>query len=106
MNNATHNHSSNTEHPPAMKVGGMRVKNPDPHRTALKDENATSEDLTEEEEDAQRQIEQEQQKANQMRQTSEMLAEEAKRNKNISKNPGTNLHQGPKGDYQPRSMNH
>ncbi|KAI9007979.1 hypothetical protein CLU79DRAFT_777367 [Phycomyces nitens] len=102
MNNATH--TSNVEHPPAMKVGGMRVKNPDPHRTALHEN--TSEDVPEDEEEAQRQIEQEQQKANQMRQTSEMIAEEAKRNKNISKNPGTNLFQGPKGDYQPRSMNH
>ncbi|KAI7863156.1 hypothetical protein BDF14DRAFT_1394029 [Spinellus fusiger] len=99
--------SATSEHAPAQKVGGMRVKGPDPRRTVLKDEKADSEEIPEEEDQiAQRQIELEHQKANKLQQASEHAAQEAKHNANVSKNPGSNLYQGSKGDFQPRSMNH
>lgn len=118
-NNTNNKIASNLENvaAPAQMVGGMRVKNPDVHRTPLKEEepkdetmNATDEDGREVLGNEEQANMEEQEKLHlrelQERQARDMENHSASRNENISKNAGSNVKQQYITPTQPRSMNH
>ncbi|GAA5816850.1 hypothetical protein MFLAVUS_010384 [Mucor flavus] len=109
MSDANNNHTatSNLDIAPAQIVGGMRVKQPDAHRTPLKAETkdvkeGDEEQTAEEDEDEERA----RQRALQERQAQDMQAHTASRQPDISKNAGSNVKQQFIPSTQPRSMNH
>jgi hypothetical protein len=120
MPNTTNNNvASNLENIAscAQKVGGMRVKNPDVHRTPLKEEETKDETMNATDEDGREVLGNEEQ-ANmeeqeklharelQERQARDMENHSASRSENITKNAGNNVKQQFITPTQPRSMNH
>ncbi|KAG2236154.1 hypothetical protein BDF21DRAFT_376727 [Thamnidium elegans] len=109
MSNANNNTApSNLDIAPAQMVGGMRVKQPDAHRTPLKAENKDSKDNENEQTNEEEEEEEERlrQRALQERQAQDMQAHTASRQPDITKNAGSNVKQQFIPSTQPRSMNH
>ncbi|EIE91371.1 hypothetical protein G6F46_009624 [Rhizopus delemar] len=102
MSNKAHTPSNleNLDHPPAKVAGGMRVKQPDPHRTPLK---AQKHDEDEEKKDKDRldKLDLEERRAQ------DMQNHTASFQANVTRNAGKNVHrQYNNPETQPRSLNH
>lgn len=108
MSDANNNHTatSHLDIAPAQIVGGMRVKQPDAHRTPLKAETKATKEGDEEETSEDEEEERARQRALQDRQAQDMQAHTASRQPDISKNAGSNVKQQFIPSTQPRSMNH
>ncbi|KAI9487258.1 MAG: hypothetical protein EXX96DRAFT_517890 [Benjaminiella poitrasii] len=89
----------NFDIPPAQMVGGMRVKQPDPHRTHLKEKREESSKMMEEQERLR-------QRELQERQARDMQNHTASRQAFTTGNPGTHITQKINPATQPRSLNH
>lgn len=103
--------SNNAEIPsnlaPATKVGGMRVKAPDAHRTPLEDKHEKKEGSEDEDTEEEEEQERMRKRALEERQAQDMQNHTASHQKDISKNTGQNPRQQVTNpSVQPRSMNH
>ncbi|KAI9342132.1 hypothetical protein BD770DRAFT_398748 [Pilaira anomala] len=103
-NNSTTSPATNLDIAPAQIVGGMRVKQPDAHRTHLKADKKSEEEKEQDVEDEDE--ERARQRALQERQAQDMQNRTASRQPDVSKNAGTHVNVPSSQGVQPRALNH
>ncbi|KAI8997305.1 hypothetical protein BDB01DRAFT_770590 [Pilobolus umbonatus] len=105
MDNHPNKHTD-LEHAPAQKVGGMRVKQPDPHRVPLNTKKESTKEEGEEEEEEEEEGHRAAERQTEEKQNYDMHAHNASRQADIPKNAGSHVQEQYRPNYQPRNMNH